>query len=157
MDTQTGLVVQTARVAAATPEEMTNRLPALGRMLQMNDDEKRAYERATRRAGRPVAPPPATAELPPASPAADPGCRPAPPPAPIVTYTPRPPAYGEVAVADYGGFRVIEVGAAPPPPVVIVEAPQPVQQRAFFVAVEVGDNCFRRGDFRAPCGTSSSP
>ena len=31
VDTKTGLVVQTARVVASTPEEMTNRLPALGR------------------------------------------------------------------------------------------------------------------------------
>lgn len=149
VDTQTGLVVQTARVAAGTPQELTNRLPALGRMLQMNDDEKRTYERQLAEQARPVAPPPAAAELPPPPPPPAQAAAQVPPPAPIVTYTPRPPAYGEVQVTDFGGFRVIEVGAAPPPPVVIVEAPQPVQQRAFFVAVEVGDNCFRRGDFRA--------
>ena len=31
-----------------------------------------------------------------------------------------------------------------------------VRDRAFFVAIEVGDNFFRRGDFRRPCDTSSS-
>jgi tetratricopeptide (TPR) repeat protein len=147
VDAQTGLVVQTARIAAATPEELTSRLPALGRMLQMTDEEKRAYEVQLAEKARPVAPPPANAEVPPPPPPPTQQAT-APPPAPIVTYTPRPPAYGEVAVADFGGFKVIEVGAAPPPPVVIVEAPQPVQQRAFFVAVELGDNCYRRGDFR---------
>ncbi|HKB00873.1 MAG TPA: tetratricopeptide repeat protein, partial [Gemmataceae bacterium] len=148
VDTQTGLVVQTARIVASTPEDMSNRLPALGRMLQMNDDEKRAYEKQLAEQARPVAPPPPTAELPPppAPPAA--AAAPVPPPAPIVMYTPRPPVYGQVTITDFGGFRTIEVGAAPPPPVVVVEAPLVVRDRAFFVAVEVGDNCFRRGDFR---------
>lgn len=148
VDTQTGLVVQTARVAAARPEDLTNRLPALGRMLQMNDNEKQAYELKLAKEARPVAPPAPTAELPPPPPPPTQAAA-APPPAPIVMSTPRPPAYGEVAVTDFGGFQVIEVGAAPPPPVVVVQAPPVVQQRAFFVAVEVGDNCFRRGDFRA--------
>jgi tetratricopeptide (TPR) repeat protein len=148
VDTATGLVIQTARVTASTPEELNNRLPVLGRMLQMNDDEKRAYEQQLAEKATPVAPPAATAELPPPPPPPTQAAA-APPPAPLVMSTPRPPVAGEVAVADFGNFKVIEVGAAPPPPVVIVEAPQPVQQRAFFVAVEVGDNCFRRGDFRA--------
>jgi hypothetical protein len=146
VDTQTGLVVQTARVAAATPEDLTNRLPALGRMLQMTDAEKRAYEAQLAEKARPVEPAPTSAELPPPPPPPTQAAA-APPPAPIVTSTPRPPAYGEVVAADYGSLKVIEVGAAPPP-VVIVEAPQPVQQRAFFAAVEIGDNCYRRGDFR---------
>ncbi|HEX3152616.1 MAG TPA: tetratricopeptide repeat protein [Gemmataceae bacterium] len=148
VDTQTGLVIQTARVSAATPEDLSNRLPALGRMLQMNDAEKQAYEKQLAEQARPVVTASATAELPPPPPPPAQAAAPAPPPAPIVMSTPRPPVYGEIAVADFGGFKVIEVGAAPPPPVVIVEAPQPVQQRACFVAVEVGDNCFRRGDFR---------
>ena len=134
---------QTARVAAATPEDLTNRLPALGRMLQMTDAEKRAYEAQLAEKARPVEPPPANAELPPPPPPPTEAAA-APPPAPIVTSTPRPPASGEVAVADYGNFRSSSWRAAPPPPVVIVEAPQPVQQRACFVAVELGDNCFRR-------------
>ncbi|MBO0700580.1 MAG: hypothetical protein J2P46_19440, partial [Zavarzinella sp.] len=68
VDTQTGLVVQTARIVASTPEDMSNRLPALGRMLQMNDDEKRAYEKQLAEQARPVAPPPPAAELPPPPP-----------------------------------------------------------------------------------------
>jgi hypothetical protein len=147
VDTQTGLVVQTARIAAATPEDLTNRLPALGRMLQMTDEEKRDYEARLAEKARPVEPAPTSAEPPPPPPAPTQQAT-TPPPAPIVTSTPRPPAAGEVVAADFGRFKVIEVGAAPPPPVVIVEAPLPVQQRAFFAAIEVGDNCYRRGDFR---------
>jgi tetratricopeptide (TPR) repeat protein len=147
VDTQTGLVVQTARIVASAPEDMSNRLPALGRMLQMNDGEKRAYEKQLAEQARPVAPPPPTAELPPPPAPPAPTAAPVPPPAPIMMYTPRPPIYGQVTVTDFGGFRMIEVGAAPPP-VVVVEAPPVVRDRAFFVAVEVGDNCFRRGDFR---------
>lgn len=145
VDTRTGLVVQTARVVAANPDEMSNRLPALGRMLQMNDDEKRAYEQKLAEQARPVTPPPAQAEVPepPPAPAAA-----APAPAPIVIYSPRPPVYGAVVVADFDGLRVIEVGAAPPPVVVVTEAPVLVRDRAFYVAAEVGDNCFRRGDYR---------
>jgi len=148
VDTQTGMVVQSARIVAATPEEMTNRLPALGRMLQMNDDEKRDYERQLAEQARPVTPPAATAELPPPPPPPAPEAAPAPPPPPIVVYTPRPPEYGRLVVADFDGFRVVAVGAPPPPPVVVVDAPVLVRDRAFFVAVELGDNCFRRGDFR---------
>lgn len=147
VDTQTGLIVQTARIVASNPEEMSNRLPALGRMLQMNDDEKRAYENKLAEQARPVAPP-TTTELPPAPPPPTADAPPAPPPPPIVVYTPRPPVYGNVVVADFDGFRVLAVGAPPPPPVVIVESPPVVRDRAFFVAVELGDNCFRRGDFR---------
>ncbi|HVK11693.1 MAG TPA: hypothetical protein VM597_23175, partial [Gemmataceae bacterium] len=146
VDTRTGLVVQTARMVAATPEEMTNRLPAVGRMLQMTDDEKRAYEQRLAAEARPVTPPPPAATIPEPPPA--PAAAPAAAPAPIVIYNARPPAYGAVTVTDFDGLRVIEVGAAPPPVVVVTEAPVVVRDRAFFVAVEVGDNCFRRGDYR---------
>src|SRR5262245_39442300 len=146
VDTQTGLVAQTARIVATSPEEMTNRLPALARMLQMTDDEKRSYERQLAEQAKPVAPPPPAAAIPP------PPQPPAPevaPPAPVVVFTPRPPDFGRVVAADFDGFRVVDVAAPPPPPVVVVEAPPVVRDRAFFVAVEVGDNLFRRGEFRA--------
>jgi tetratricopeptide (TPR) repeat protein len=149
VDTQTGLVMQTARIVAATPEEMSNRLPALGRMLQMSDDEKRSYETELAKQAKPVAPPPANAEIPaPPPPPAVIQAAPAPaapPPPPIVMFTPRPPEFGAVVAADFGGFRVVAAGAVPPPPVVVVEGPVAVRDRAFFVAIDVGDNLFRRG------------
>jgi tetratricopeptide (TPR) repeat protein len=147
VDTQTGLVVQTARIVGPDAADVTSKLSALGRMLQMNDDEKRSFERELGEQARPVtvAKP---AELPPPPPPPTADAPPPPPPAPIVAFTARPPELGAVAVADFNGFRVVAVGAPPPPPVVVVEAPPVVRDRAFFVAVELGDNCFRRGDFR---------
>lgn len=148
VDTQTGLVAQTARIVAANPEDMTNRLAALGRILQMTDDEKRSFEREMAEKAKPVAPPPAAAEIPAPPPPPTPEVVVVPPP-PVVMFTPRPPAFGALVVADFGRLRIAIAGAAPPPPVVVVEAPVLVRDRAFFVAIEVGDNFFRRGDFRA--------
>jgi tetratricopeptide (TPR) repeat protein len=147
VDTQTGLVAQTARIVAATPEEMSDRLQALGRMLQMTDDEKRSYERELAEKAKPVEPPKAVAEIPPPPPAPAPEVVVAPPP-PIVMFTPRPPVFGAVVAADFGRFRVVAAAAAPPPPIVFVEAPVLVRDRAFFVAIDVGDNFFRRGMYR---------
>ncbi|WP_020468537.1 tetratricopeptide repeat protein [Zavarzinella formosa] len=146
VDTQSGLIVQTARIVAASPEEMSNRLPALARMLQMNDDEKRNYEKALAEQARPVLPQP-VAELPPPPPVPAPQVV-APPPPPIMVFTPRPPEFGRVVIEDFNGFRVIEVGAPPPPPVVILDGPAVVNQRAFVASVQLGDNCFLRGLFR---------
>ncbi|MSR53727.1 MAG: tetratricopeptide repeat protein [Gemmataceae bacterium] len=146
VDTQTGLIVQTARIVASTPAEMMDRLPALGRMLQMSDDEKRSFERDLAAQARPVAPPAPQAQIPPPPPPEPLAA--APPPPPIIVFTPRPPEFGRVVIADFHGFRFMAVGAPPPPPVVIVDAPVLIQDRAFFVAIELGDNLFRRGLFR---------
>ena len=146
VDTQSGLIVQTARIVAANPEEMSNRLPALARMLQMNDDEKRSYEKALAESARPVTPQP-IAEIPPAPPVPQQVVV-VQPPAPIMVFTPRPPEFGRVVIQDFNGFRVLAVGAVAPPPVVIVDGPVMVNQRAFSVAVQLGDNCFLRGMFR---------
>ena len=93
VDTDTGLIRQTARIVAATPEEMSNRLPALGRMLQMTDDEKRNYEAELAKQAQPVAPPPAAAEIP-APPPPPPAILAAPAPA-----APPPPADRDVHAA----------------------------------------------------------
>ncbi len=145
VDTQSGLIVQTARIAAATPAEMSNRLPALARMLQMSDDEKRAYEQAINAQARPVTPPAVTDDIP--APPPVPQQVAAPAPAPIVVFSPRAPEFGRVVIQDFAGFRVIEIGAPAPPPVLMLDGPVIVTQRAFVTAVELGDNCFRRGFF----------
>lgn len=147
VDTQSGLIVQTARIVASTPEEMSNRLPVLAKMLQMTDDEKRSYERTLAEQARPVTPPAVVDDVPPAPPAPQPDVI-QPPPPPIVVFTPRPPEFGRVVIQDFDGLRVINVGAPAPAPIAIVDGPVLVNQRAFFCAVELGDNCFRRGLFR---------
>src|SRR5207245_2181305 len=44
VDVRTGLVVQTARLMAATPEEMLPKLRQLAAVLMMTDEQKFAYE-----------------------------------------------------------------------------------------------------------------
>jgi tetratricopeptide (TPR) repeat protein len=144
VDVRTGLVVQTAKVVARTPEELLPLLPQLAQGLQLTDEQKIAYEAhlAQQAAVAPVA---AFAQLPPPPevPAPD---QPLPPP--VVVYNPRPP--------DFGGVRAEELDRlppAPPPgravpvPAVVVEREEPVKQRLLHVAVELGDNLFRRGRF----------
>lgn len=147
VDTQTGLVVQTARVVASNPDEMANRLPALAKMLQMNDEQKRDYERRLAEQARPVTPPSPEAVVPPPPAVPEPVVAPAAVPAPIIISSPRPPEFGRVVISDFDGLRVIDVGVAPPPPVIIVDGPMLLRDRAFFVAIELGDNFFRRGRF----------
>ena len=63
---------------------------------------------------------------------------------PIVVFTPRPPQFGPIVIADFGRFHVL---AAQPQAIVIADD-SPCRDRAFFVSVELGDNLFRRGRFR---------
>jgi tetratricopeptide (TPR) repeat protein len=142
VNTQTGLVEQTAKIVAASPEEMVQRLPLLARMLQMSDEQKRDYEQKLAQAAKPiqVATPPAQYAPAPQVPSAQLA-----PPAPIVIYSPRPPEYGTIVVNDFNSFQTVAVGTGTP--VVVMDAPLTFRDRALFVAIEVGDNCFRRGDF----------
>jgi hypothetical protein len=111
-------------------------------MLLMTDEQKMAFERelATRVA---VAPPAVqvTAALPPPPEIGQPV------PPPVVIYTPRPP--------DFGGLQLQDFEMLPPPPppgqiaaAVVVEQNNPVRERAVRLAVELGDNLFRRGKYR---------
>ena len=138
VDAQSGLVVQTAKVVAATPEELSSKLPLLARILQMTDDQKIAHEQELAKATTiAVAEPPAALPAPPPAQAApDPAVQ------PIVASTPRPPEIGQVAVEDF----VIPAPAAQPQAVVIVDSPW--RNRAFFVSVDLGDNLLRRGLYR---------
>lgn len=144
VDVETGLIVQTAKIVAQTPEELTQRLPQLARELMMKDQEKEAAEqkRANDVAPVEVLKPEPAAELPP------------PPeplkelPAPIIPARPKPPVVN---------LQPDQFDNIPPPPPVGEMAILPalpavreleLRRRALFVAIELGDNLFRRGLFR---------
>jgi hypothetical protein len=135
--------VQTARVTAASADELPPLLPQLATVLMMTDEQKMAYEQdqARQTAVAVKAVEPAPLPPPPDVPAAD-----DPPPVPIVTATPIAPPAGDLKADDFARL-------APPPdgdPVPVVIAPaaeEPVQLRLQQVCIEVGDNLFRRGRF----------
>jgi tetratricopeptide (TPR) repeat protein len=140
VDVRTGLIVQTGKVVAATPEDVVAQLPALARILMMSDEQKIQFERE--QASRVQLAPPVLGNLPP--PPQPPAAQVSLPP-PIIINAPRPPEFGVVVIRD---FEVIPVApAVPGPPVVVFQAAAPVRERAVFLSVEIGDNLFRRGRF----------
>lgn len=138
VDVQTGLIVQTAKIVAGNPRELAAKMKALAVILMMSDEQKILHEQELARAEN-IAPP-ALVEIQPA---------PAPPAPevvvePIVVHAQRPPEFGAIVIDDFG--RVL-----PPPPqptVVVIVDSAPWRNRAVYVALEVGDNLFRRGLYR---------
>jgi tetratricopeptide (TPR) repeat protein len=147
VDVRSGLVVQTARASAPTAEDLLPLLPQMAAVLMMNDDQKLAYEQRLSQQVA-AAPPPVLTEPAPLPP--PPEVRPddQPPPPPIVTAAPFAPPPGEIRPEDFQRL------APPPPPdrapAIIVEerVDAPVRLRLRHVAVELGDNLFRRRRFR---------
>jgi tetratricopeptide (TPR) repeat protein len=145
VDIRTGLIVQSARLVVATPEEMLGRLRQLANVLMMTDEQMFAYE--TQQAQRAVEDlkPVVVAPLPPPPPPPVAG-QPLPPP--ILVFSPRPPVLGGLVIDD---FRALP----PPPPLgdglaigFTYERDDPYRQRSLSLAVELGDNLFRRGRYR---------
>jgi TolB-like protein len=165
LDLQTGLVVQTARISAPTPEKLVPLLPQLAGMLQMSDEQRQVYERqvAAQSAALPVAadavtiPPPPGGDSGSARSAAVPtppdfgNATPPPPPptpvGPIVVSTCRPPEPGGVTIDDFR--QLPQPGQVTVDPQAAVAKNHKARARAINVAVEVGDDLFRRGRFAA--------
>jgi len=146
VDVKSGLVVQTAKVVAGSPEEVLKRLPLLGQMLMMSDEQKIALEQQLAQQAPAPAPLPVQAPLPPPPPAPVVG-QPLPPP--IIVYAPRPAVVGVVTPAEFDRLPLPPpMGVALPPPVVIVEREEPVKRRLLQVALHLGDNLYRRGNYR---------
>src|SRR5207244_3891666 len=91
VDVRSGLIVQTARVAAGTPDELLGLLPGLARLLLMSDEQKMAYEQELAAKATVEAVPVADAPLPPPPPM--PAAQETPPP-PIIVHADRPPELG---------------------------------------------------------------
>ncbi len=145
VDVRSGLVVQTARASAPTAEELLPLLSQMAAVLMMSDEQKLAYEQQLTQQAAAV-PPPAPAEPAPLPPPPD--VTPNDQPPPIVTAAPFAPPPGEITPADFQQL----VPPPPPdqPPAVVIEerVDAPVRLRLRRVAVELGDNLFRRGRFR---------
>lgn len=144
VDVRTGLIAQTARLSAPTVEALLPRLPLLAQLLMMSDEQKLAFDAAQAQQPAPeVQPIAVTAALPPPPP---PYVLSAPPPPPIVTYSPRPLAFGGLLVQDFAALPPVGVVFAPPPVIVVQEEPR--RRRLLSLSLELGDNLFRRGRHR---------
>jgi tetratricopeptide (TPR) repeat protein len=145
VDVPTGLVVQTAKIVTATPEELLQRLPQLATLLSMSDEQKCAYEQqlASQSAVlRPVVvgalpPPPEVTVI-------------AQPPPPIVVYSPLPPDPGGIRPEDFD--LLPPVGQSSLSASLVLGRDNPFGGRLFQLSVELGDNLFRRGRYREAHG-----
>src|SRR5262249_44502368 len=145
VDASTGLIVQTATVSGATPEEVVSLLPRLAHVLQLSDRKKAEFEEelARRAAAVPVA---VFAEVPPA-PEVPPPTAPAPPPR--VAWPGRPPVSGERKVDPSAALPAAPPpGPVPPAPVLVAEREEPIRKRLLLVSVQLGDGLFRCGRYR---------
>jgi tetratricopeptide (TPR) repeat protein len=137
-----GLVVQTARLTGPSIESLLPRLPQLGQMLMMNDEQKLAFEQALAQQAQSVQPAPLEAAYPPVPTVSDPV------PPPLVVYTARPPAVGGLVIEDFGRLPPVAYLPAPPPAPVVVVEDDPYRRRLLSISLELGDNLFRRGRHR---------
>jgi tetratricopeptide (TPR) repeat protein len=143
VDVRTGLVVQTARIVAASPEDLLRRLPELAHLLLMTDEQKFAYEQDQARQAAVEVAPVQIAVLP--APPEPPADRQALPP-PVVVFTTRPPEIGRIRPEDFNCLLPPDQPA--PRPVIVVEQETRVKNRLLQVLLQLGDNLFRRGRYR---------
>ncbi len=137
VEVSSGLVVQTAKLNGPSIDAVMRRLPQLGQMLMMNDEQKLAFEQALTLQAPQVQPVPLEAPLPPIPVLNEPA------PPPIIAYSARPPAFGGLLIVDFARL---------PPPVpaaeIVIVQEDPFRRRLLSVALELGDNLFRRGRHR---------
>jgi tetratricopeptide (TPR) repeat protein len=129
VDVRTGLVVQTAKLPARSPEELFARLPQLAALLMMNDEQRLAHEQHF-----------AHLPLPGPSTAVDGRTG-----SEILAFSHRPP--------DLGGIRIDDFDRLPPPPPaglppgLSVDLALPLKDKFLGLSLELGDDLFRRGRY----------
>ncbi len=146
VDVQTGLIVQTGNIVVARLEDLGQRLPQLAEQLLMNDDEKRGFEARADNESAVLAkleaealpalppPPPVLAEaLPP------PPLIPARLPPPEQPANLRPQHFQRLPMTPSSGFVW---------PAFEAQREWDFRRRCAFLALELGDNMFRRNQFR---------
>lgn len=148
VDTQTGLVAQTAKIVAINMEEALNQVPDLAKQLMMNDAAKAAFEQEMQaKAVQPVEKAPDKAAVPPAplAPPQNAADAPPPPPPPPPMVNPAPPVFVQAKEAVFQNL-------APQPEVFVAPQINPLQNllqnRLLFATIERGDFLFRTGRFR---------
>jgi tetratricopeptide (TPR) repeat protein len=142
VDVSTGLVVQTAKIVAATPEELMRRLPQLAMLLGMTDEQKCAYEQQLASQATAIQPVVVAALAP--APEVTVVAQAAPPP--IVVYSPCPPDPGGIRPEDFD--LLPPVGQSSLSASLVLGRDDPFGGRLFQLSVELGDNLFRRGRYR---------
>jgi tetratricopeptide (TPR) repeat protein len=151
VDVKTGLVVQTAKVVAPTPEEAVALAPDLARQLMMSDAEKMAYDASAQQKFK--APPVIDEQAP----------LPPPPPPPVAGVAAAPVVQQDVIQQPppppMGGLKIAAFAALPPPPaagVLLPPPPPPAQvavevrtkKRLLSAVLQRGDFFFRIGKFK---------
>ncbi|HEV3448500.1 MAG TPA: tetratricopeptide repeat protein, partial [Gemmataceae bacterium] len=142
VEVRSGLIVQTAKMVARSPEEMLRLMPQLANLLMMTDEQKIAYEQQLVQQSPIVVQAVVEAPLPPPPPVFVEG-QPLPPP--ILVYNPRPPAVGGLVMAD---LEALPSGGSGISAEFSVEREGPVKRSLLQVAVSLGDNLFRRGRYQ---------
>jgi len=145
VDARSGLIVQTAKISAAAPEDLMAMLPELAKLLLMSDQERVAYEQELAKQAQAVQAVQIDQPLPPAPEvaAAD---QPLPPPE--ILDSNRPPDLGGAKVEDLQGFQPLGDGQPLPAIVYGGEAEELWRKKALCVSLSLGDNLFRRGRHR---------
>ena len=143
VEARTGLVAQTGKITAPTVDEALRQLPDLARQLLMSDEEQLAFAQEQQRKAVRVEPVAVEARLPPPPAFPEPE---APLPPPIFVAPPPP---------NFGGLGLQNFKALPPPPPPGRPLPPPaaalgveVRTKHLQVALGLGDNLFRRGQYR---------
>ena len=144
VEASTGLVVQTARVSAPSMDAVLPLLGQLALVLQMTDEQKLAYEAKLAAESGEVKPVDAGSlqDIPPPPPIGE-----AVVVAPIVTWTPRPPVLGGLVIQDFAALPPV-VATTPSVPSaleLVIRRDDPRRNRLLRLALEIGDNLFRRG------------
>lgn len=153
VEVRTGLVVQTGKIFAKTPDEAMKLLPHLADMLTMSDEDRIALEDKLAKNAMDnavVEAAPAQAVAVPAAPPAPAADQPANQPAPqaMAMFNPQPPAFGNIGVDDFNRFAPTPPAGQPLTSPIIVLDTDPLRNRFIFVNVQVGDYCFSLGRFR---------
>ncbi|HQR06165.1 MAG TPA: tetratricopeptide repeat protein [Gemmatales bacterium] len=141
IDLKSGLIVQTAKIVAPTPEEASRQLSQLAVQLMMSDEEKLEYSKQQSQLAAPGAVD--TTKTPTAVPVFSVLDKPM-----VVNYsTARPPAYGTLQPDEFDRLPPMVAGNTALP-VYAAEVERPLRLRLLAIQLELGDNLYRRGRFR---------
>ncbi|MFT3882497.1 MAG: hypothetical protein QM703_22955 [Gemmatales bacterium] len=141
IDLKSGLIVQTAKIVAGTPEEATRQLTQLAAQLMMSDEEKLNYEKQQQQLSVPsVVNTTSTSASVPVYNAQS-------MPAAINYSTARPPVYGTLQPDEFDRLPPMTTGTTALP-TYAAEQERPLRLRLLAIQLELGDNLFRRGRHR---------
>lgn len=141
IDLKTGLIVQTAKIVAATPDEASRQLSQLADQLMMSDEEKLAYEKQQQQLSAPAVVNTSNAS------ASVPVYNAQSMPAAINYSTARPPAFGALQPDEFDRLPPMATGSSALP-AYAAEQERPLRLRLLAIQLELGDNLFRRGRHR---------